>query len=55
LVIVAYLGVFILFPITQQFLTSFSNNVVGVGDVRWVGLRNYERLVADARFWFRYA
>ena len=52
MVIVAYLGVFILFPITQQFLTSFSNNVVGVGDVRWVGLRNYERLVADDDFWF---
>ena len=49
--IVAYLSVFILFPITQQFLTSFSNNVVGVDEVRWVGLRNYERLWQDDDFW----
>lgn len=49
--IVGYLSVFILFPITQQFLTSFSNNVVGVDEVKWVGLRNYERLVEDKRFW----
>jgi multiple sugar transport system permease protein len=26
--------------------------VVGVGDVRWVGLRNYERLIEDDDFWF---
>jgi multiple sugar transport system permease protein len=50
--IVAYLGVFILLPISQQFLTSFSNNVVGVDNVRWVGLRNYERLFEDDDFWF---
>lgn len=50
--IVAYLGVFILFPIAQQFLTSFSNNVVGVDKVTWVGLRNYERLFEDDDFWF---
>lgn len=50
--IVGYLSVFILFPITQQFLTSFSNNVVGVDEVRWVGLRNYERLWGDDDFWF---
>ena len=50
--IVAYLSLFILLPITQQFLTSFSNNVVGVDNVRWVGLRNYERLFNDPDFWF---
>lgn len=50
--IVAYLAVFILLPIVQQVLTSFSNNVVGVDSVRWVGLRNYERLVEDDDFWF---
>lgn len=50
--IVAYLGVFILFPIAQQFLTSFSNNVVGVDKITWVGLRNYERLFEDDDFWF---
>lgn len=50
--IVGYLSVFILFPIAQQFLTSFSNNVVGVDAVRWVGLRNYERLIRDDGFWF---
>lgn len=49
--IVGYLSVFILFPIIQQFLTSFSNNVVGVDQVRWVGLRNYERLFQDDDFW----
>jgi multiple sugar transport system permease protein len=50
--IVAYLGVFILFPIVQQVLTSFSNNVVGINEVTWVGLRNYERLFEDDDFWF---
>lgn len=50
--IVSYLGVFILFPIAQQILTSFSNNVVGVDQVRWVGLRNYDRLFGDDDFWF---
>lgn len=50
--IVAYLGIFILFPIVQQVLTSFSNNVVGISDVTWVGLRNYERLFDDPKFWF---
>ena len=50
--IVGYLAVFILFPIAQQFLTSFSNNVVGVDKVQWVGLRNYERLFEDDDFWF---
>jgi multiple sugar transport system permease protein len=50
--IVAYLAIFILLPIAQQFLTSFSNNVVGVDKVQWVGLRNYERLFDDDDFWF---
>lgn len=50
--ILVYLGLFILLPIAQQFLTSFSNNVVGVKAVRWVGLSNYERLVTDEDFWF---
>lgn len=50
--IVGYLSVFILFPIAQQFLTSFSNNVVGIDKVQWVGLRNYERLISDDDFWF---
>jgi multiple sugar transport system permease protein len=50
--IVAYLAVFILLPIAQQFLTSFSNNVVGIDKVTWVGLRNYERLFDDEDFWF---
>jgi len=50
--IVAYLSLFILFPITQQFLTSFSNNVVGVDKIQWVGLRNYDRLINDDDFWF---
>lgn len=52
LLIVGYLAVFILFPIAQQFLTSFSNNVVGIDKVQWVGLRNYERLFDDEDFWF---
>lgn len=49
--IIVYLCVFILFPIAQQFLTSFSNSVVGVQKVRWVGLANYERLLTDDDFW----
>jgi multiple sugar transport system permease protein len=52
LLIIAYLGIFILLPIAQQVLTSFSNNVVGVKAVRWVGLSNYKRLFADEDFWF---
>lgn len=50
--IVAYLAIFILLPIVQQVLTSFSNNVVGIDKVQWVGLRNYERLFDDDDFWF---
>lgn len=50
--IVAYLGVFILAPIVQQVLTSFSSNIVGISKVNWVGLRNYERLFEDEDFWF---
>lgn len=50
--IVAYLGVFILAPIVQQVLTSFSSNIVGISKVSWVGLRNYERLFEDEDFWF---
>jgi len=49
--ILLFLGVFILLPIAQQILTSFSNNVVGVSSVRWVGFRNYERLLTDGDFW----
>lgn len=49
--ILIYEAIFIIFPIAQQFLTSFSNNVVGIGTVRWVGLRNYERLFSDDNFW----
>lgn len=48
--ILVYLSVFILLPIAQQVLTSFSNNVVGVSTVRWVGLRNYQRLLSDEDF-----
>jgi multiple sugar transport system permease protein len=52
LVILAYLSIFIIFPIIQQFLTSFSDNVVGSKNVEWVGFQNYERLFADEDFWF---
>ncbi|MBL8117180.1 MAG: sugar ABC transporter permease [Anaerolineae bacterium] len=49
--IIIYEGVFILIPILQQFFSSFTSDVLGMGPVRWVGLDNYERMFADRYFW----
>jgi multiple sugar transport system permease protein len=49
--IIAYEVIFILIPIIQQFISSFTSDVIGMGPVRWVGFENYERLIADRNFW----
>jgi multiple sugar transport system permease protein len=49
--IIAYEVVFILIPIIQQFISSFTSDVIGIGTVEWVGSENYERLFADRNFW----
>ncbi len=49
--IVLYEAVFILIPIVQQFFSSFTSDIIGIGTVRWVGFENYERLFADRNFW----
>ena len=49
--IIAYELIFILIPIFQQFFSSFTSDVIGIGTVSWVGLENYERLFADRNFW----
>lgn len=49
--IIIYETIFILIPILQQFGTSFTSDVFGIGEVRWVGLDNYERMFNDRYFW----
>ena len=49
--IILYEGVFILIPILQQFGSSFTSDVIGVGTVKFVGLDNYNRLLNDSKFW----
>ncbi len=49
--IIVYEAIFILIPIIQQFTSSFTSDIIGIGNVRWVGLANYERLFADKNFW----
>ncbi len=49
--IVVYEAIFILIPIIQQFGSSFTSDVIGMGAVKWVGLENYERMFADKYFW----
>lgn len=49
--ILLYEGFFILIPILQQFGSSFTSDVIGMGPVRWVGTENYQRMFADAKFW----
>src|SRR5258707_8363789 len=46
-----YEGFFILIPILQQFGSSFTSDVIGMGPVKWVGLGNYDRMLNDAKFW----
>lgn len=49
--IILYETIFILIPILQQFGTSFTSDVLGIGSVEWVGLENYERMFNDRNFW----
>ncbi|HEY9706678.1 MAG TPA: sugar ABC transporter permease [Oculatellaceae cyanobacterium] len=45
------LGVFLLWPIAYLFYLSFTTGRFTVDGVRWVGLRNYLRLVLNPDFW----
>jgi multiple sugar transport system permease protein len=49
--IIIYETIFILIPILQQFGSSFTSDVIGMGPVRFVGLDNYERMLNDRYFW----
>ena len=49
--ILIYEGIFILLPIVQEILSSFSSDVVGAGAVKWVGGANYTRMLNDPAFW----
>jgi ABC-type sugar transport system permease subunit len=49
--IILYEGFFILVPMIQQFISSFTSDVIGFGAVKFVGLANYDRMWQDARFW----
>jgi multiple sugar transport system permease protein len=49
--IILYEGVFILIPIVQEFASSFTSDVIGLGAVKGVGLANYDRMLNDRYFW----
>ncbi|MBI1282582.1 MAG: ABC transporter permease subunit [Anaerolineaceae bacterium] len=49
--IVIYETIFILIPIIQQFSSSFTSDIIGIGTVKWVGLANYDRMIHDKNFW----
>ncbi|MCA9324864.1 sugar ABC transporter permease, partial [Candidatus Saccharibacteria bacterium] len=49
--IILYETIFILVPIVQQFGSSFTSDVLGIGTVKWVGLANYDRMLHDKNFW----
>jgi multiple sugar transport system permease protein len=48
--ILAYEGVFILYPIYDGIKSSFYRGRVG-RPAKWVGLENYERMIHDGAFW----
>jgi multiple sugar transport system permease protein len=48
--LLAYEGVFILFPIYRGLRSSFYRQKIGRPE-RWVGLDNYRRMLTDAAFW----
>ncbi|HAZ49243.1 MAG TPA: sugar ABC transporter permease [Cyanobacteria bacterium UBA11369] len=45
------LGIFVLWPIAYLFYLSFSAGNFTISGTRWVGLRNYLRLVLSPDFW----
>lgn len=50
--ILLYEGVMILYPIAQGVYGSFTNIVLASNQPqKWVGLANYERMLADPEFW----
>lgn len=49
--IILYEGLFIFLPILQEIGSSFTSDVIGVGTVKWVGLKNFQRMFNDANFW----
>ena len=49
--ILLYEGFFIVVPILQEIGSSFTSDVLGMGAVKWVGLKNFQRLFADPNFW----
>ena len=49
--ILLYEGLFIFLPILQEIGSSFTSDVIGVGDVKFVGLKNFARLLKDGTFW----
>jgi len=46
-----FLGIFLFYPIAYLFYLSFTTGSFTVEGVRWVGARNYWRLLIDADFW----
>jgi multiple sugar transport system permease protein len=49
--IILYEMFFVLIPIVQQFGSSFTSDIIGIGNVEWVGFENYERMLGDRYFW----
>jgi multiple sugar transport system permease protein len=50
--VLLYEGIFIFLPIIQEIGSSFTSDVIGAGDVKWVVLKNFERLLyKDPAFW----
>ncbi len=49
--IIIYESLFIFLPILQEILSSFTNDIIGGGPVKWVGFANFERLFDDGAFW----
>lgn len=45
------LGLFVLYPIAYLFYLSFTAGSFTRAGVHWIGLRNYQRLLADPDFW----
>lgn len=45
------LGIFLFWPIAYLFYLSFTTGSFTVEGLRWIGLRNYLRLLSDGDFW----
>lgn len=48
---VIILGIFLLYPIGYLFYLSFTAGSFTTAGIRWIGLRNYSRLVLNPDFW----